>query len=356
MEYTGDSPQGSGDWPRQIDLRDGATRMDTTPRIAEFGTTQDALSLATRCVPVVSPDTSARSARQTLMDHRFDCVTEIAVCEGDQYLGLISVEAMLIANDNTVSRDLIDEHAPVVRADTDQEVAAWAATQAKRRAIAVVDNANQFLGLIPSERLLAVLHAEHAEDMARLGGYLQSASSARSAAEEPVIRRFLHRLPWLLIGLLGAFLVAGIIGSFESQLQGNIMLLFFIPSVVYLADAVGTQTETIIIRGLSVGVSIRRILGRELLTGVLVGLTIALAFFPVTWWWWGDSQLAIIVTIALVAASSIATIVAMLLPWIFHRLGTDPAFGSGPLATVIQDLLSVSIYLAIAILVMELAA
>jgi magnesium transporter len=280
-------------------------------------------------------------------------VTEIAVCDSDRFLGLISIETLLVAQDDTVARELIDEQSPVVRAGEDQEVAAWTATQANGRVVAVVDCDYRFQGLIPPERLLAVLRAEHAEDMARLGGFLHGVSSARVAAEEPVVRRFLHRLPWLMVGLLGAFLVAGIIASFESHLQQNIMLLFFIPSVVYLADAVGTQTETIIIRGLSVGVSIRRIIRRELFTGLLVGLTIALAYFPLTLWWWGDSQVATIVTLALVAACSIATIVAMLLPWIFHRLGSDPAFGSGPLATVIQDLFSVTVYLAIAIAVME---
>ena len=81
---------------------------------------------------------------------------------------------------------------------------------------------------------------------------------ARTASEEPVVKRFWHRVPWLLVGLLGALLAADIVGAYEQQLQANVMLAFFIPGIVYLADAVGTQTEALVIRGLSVGVSIGR--------------------------------------------------------------------------------------------------
>jgi magnesium transporter len=128
-----------------------------------------------------------------------------------------------------------------------------------------------------------------------------------------------------------------------------------VPGVVYLADAVGTQTEALVIRGLSVGVPIGRVARRELLTGLLVGVALALAFFPAAWLLWGQSNVAFAVALSLMAACSIATMVAMALPWLFHRLGSDPAFGSGPLATVIQDLLSIVLYFVICIRVVGLA-
>jgi magnesium transporter len=127
-----------------------------------------------------------------------------------------------------------------------------------------------------------------------------------------------------------------------------VILAFFVPGVVYLADAVGTQTEAIVIRGLSVGVPIRRVVRQELVTGLLVGLGLALTFFLVVLWVWQAPDVALAVALALLAASSIATVVAMALPWLFHHLGADPAYGSGPLATVIQDLLSIVLYFVIA--------
>lgn len=83
--------------------------------------------------------------------------------------------------------------------------------------------------------------SEHEEDLSRAGGFLKSTSAARTTSEEAVQRRFRHRLPWLLLGLGGALLAADLVGSFEAHLRVHVMLVFFIPSIVYLADAVGTR-------------------------------------------------------------------------------------------------------------------
>ncbi len=87
---------------------------------------------------------------------------------------------------------------------------------------------------------------------------------------------------------------------------------------------------------------------RELATGLIVGALMAAAFLPFALLVWGDGEVAVAVGLALVASCSIATLVAMIFPWVFWRLGADPAFGSGPLATVVQDLLSITVYLLIA--------
>jgi magnesium transporter len=87
---------------------------------------------------------------------------------------------------------------------------------------------------------------------------------------------------------------------------------------------------------------------REVYTGLLVGVTLAAVFFPIGLWRWGDASMVTAVALAILAACATASAVALTLPWLLNRLGLDPAFGSGPLATVIQDLLSVIIYLRIA--------
>ena len=166
-------------------------------------------------------------------------------------------------------------------------------------------------------------------------------------------RRLWHRLPWLLVGLAGALAAAAIVSGFEEDLSRNVLLASFIPGIVYMADAVGTQTETVLIRGLSVGVPVGRVLVRELLTGLLVGAALAGIFVPIGLAAWGDTEVIVAVGLALLAACSVATLVAMALPTLLRRLGVDPAFGSGPLATVVQDLLSILIYFAIAIAVVR---
>jgi magnesium transporter len=138
-------------------------------------------------------------------------------------------------------------------------------------------------------------------------------------------------------------------GRFEHQLEDRVVMASFLPGVVYMADAVGTQTETVVIRGLSVGVPIHRIMRRELVTGLLIGVGVAALFLGVGLVGWHEHDVILGVALSLLAACSTATVAAMLLPAALAGTGRDPAFGSGPLATVLQDLLSIAVYLWIVI-------
>lgn len=303
--------------------------------------------LATR-VPIASPSSSVAEIRRSLEGQRFDSAVSVAICDEGRLVGLLTVEELCAAAGDVSAAEVMDLDPPVVAPGTDQEIAAWQAVRRGENTLAVIDEQGCFAGLVPPGRLLTVLLWEHEEDMARLGGFLHDTAAARAASEELISRRLLHRLPWLLLGLVGALAAAAIVGAFQRELAENVILAFFIPGIVYMADAVGTQTETLVIRGLSVGIPIRHVVRRELLTGLLVGLVLSLAFFPVALWLWNEQSVAFAVSFSLFAASSTATLVAMVLPWFLSRLGKDPAFGSGPLATVIQDLLSILIYFATA--------
>lgn len=302
----------------------------------------------TRRVPIATASDRIEDIRSSLAGVRFDTVQAVAVCAGERLIGLLRIEDLLAAPTDATAEDVMDTDPPLVSHGLDQEIVAWKAVRHGESTLAVVDEEGRFLGLVPPARMLSVLLSEHEEDMARIGGFLHDAAAARQASEEPVAKRFIHRLPWLLIGLAGAIVAAAIVGSFEERLRASVTLAFFVPGIVYMADAIGTQTETLVIRGLSVGVSIGQVVRRELVTGALVGATLAIAFLPIAYLGWGDTDVAIAATLALFAASAIATLVAMGLPALLHRLGRDPAYGSGPLATVIQDLLSILIYFLIA--------
>ena len=101
------------------------------------------------------------------------------------------------------------------------------------------------------------------------------------------------------------------------------------------------------IRALAAGVTTRTIIRREIITGLVMGTVVGLVFFAFVALGWGDVAVAAAVALALMASCSIATLVAMILPTVFQRFGRDPAFGSGPLATVTQDLLSIAVYFLI---------
>jgi magnesium transporter len=309
---------------------------------------ESAVGHASSDVPIVSPSSTATEVRELLASRRFESASHLVVCEDRTFVGVLRIEALLPASGAARIGDLMDRKAPFVAPGADQEVAAWEAVRHEESALSVVDDHRRFMGLILPHRLLAVLLSEHEEDLSRLGGFVKRTTAARATSEERVRRRFWHRMPWLLIGLVGALLSADLVGWFEIHLRETVMIAFFIPGIVYLADAVGTQTETVVVRGLSVGVPMRRMAPRELLAGVAIGMALAAVAGPLIWWRWENRDVALSVALALLITCSTATVTAMALPWAFDALGLDPAFGSGPLATVIQDLLSIVAYLAIA--------
>jgi magnesium transporter len=273
---------------------------------------------------------------------------DLPVCAGELLVGIVPVERLLAADDDALLESIMDRPVAVATPDDDQERVALRAARSRARSVAVVDESGRFLHMVAPESVIAVLSEEHEEDLARIGGFLARSGSARTAAEEDVRLRLWHRLPWLAIGLVGAMGSAGIVASFEEELERQVLLAFFVPAVVYMADAVGTQTETVVIRGMALGVSLRSIAYRELATGAIIGMLLAAAFFVFARTVWGDVRVAAAVSLALLVSASVATVIAMSLPYALQRLGRDPAFGSGPLATVVQDLLSIAAYFAIA--------
>jgi magnesium transporter len=306
-----------------------------------------------RDFPGCEPEDRAASVRAGLVGRDFESVDDVAVYEagggGRRLRGLIPLERLLAADDDVLAGELMDPDPPVVRPGVSQEEAAWKAVRHGETSLAVVDAQGVLQSLVPPRLLLGALLRDHDRDFARLGGYLASTASARHAAEEALPLRLWHRFPWLLMGLAGSAASAWLVGGFEDEIAVDVRLAFFVPGVVYLADAVGTQTEALVIRGLSVGASMRTALRLEALTGAVVGLLLGVLTFGAVWLVLGSLALALAVALSLLAACCVATLVAGALPWFLHRRGKDPAFGSGPLATVIQDLLSLVIYFAVAV-------
>ncbi len=204
--------------------------------------------------------------------------------------------------------------------------------------------------MVPPAALLRILYREHESDVHLLAGVAREAEMAAGALEAPARRRARDRLPWLLVGLAGSAVATWVTSKFQATLSAQIAVTFFIPAIVYLADAVGTQTEAIVVRGLSHSehrTNAWRLLFGELKTGVLIGSVLAALVLPAVWISFSDLRLALAVAISLFVAATLATGIGLGLPWLLHRRGVDPAFGSGPLATVVQDVLSLVVYLLV---------
>ncbi len=307
-----------------------------------MSTTTDASGLYTTGHPVARPRETVDAVLAGMRHRTFVNAGHVAVCEGDRLVGIVRIEDLLAAPSVATMADLMDADPPRLAHGVDQETVVWKAIEHHESSVAVEDDHGRLLGLIPPHLMLQVLLTEHDEDMARLAGLVQGPDEGVAVAS--VLHRWMLRMPWLLVGLAGAIGTALVVGSFEERLSRNIIVAFFVPMLVYLADAAGTQTVTVVVRSLSLQQHPSRMIGRELLTGLLVGATLAALFFPVGILLWRDVAVVAAVSLTLLAACSVATVAALWLPVLFQRLGVDPAYGSGPVATVVQDLLTILIY------------
>ena len=165
--------------------------------------------------------------------------------------------------------------------------------------------------------------------------------------EAPLGDRLRRRLPWLVIGLLASSLATLVVAGFEHTLDANVAVAFFVPALVYIAGAIGSQAVSVAVRGLGARrMAIVPLLWRELATGSLIGLALGAIVLAPIWWVFGDAWLALAVALAVLGAGTVSAVTGLALPWGFQRLGFDPALGSGPICTILQDVLSLLIYFA----------
>lgn len=309
---------------------------------------ESAGQLASRTAPVAWAGETVGALRRRLLGAG-DAAWDIACITGDddRLVGIVPAHRLLaLADDDVVGRAAITD-LPRVLPGTDQEKVASLALHHELPAVPVVDDDGRLVGVVEGKTLLRILRDEHVEDLHRLAGISRETRHAREAIAEPPLRRARHRLPWLFAGLVGSMLATLVMSRFETALAAQPAIAFFVPALIYLADAIGTQSEAVAVRGLSLShMRLARLVGGELRTGLLIGAALAAVAFPLAWWFVGDVQLAVAVAGTLACAGAVACGIGLLLPWLLGALRLDPAYGAGPLATVVQDVLTLLIYFA----------
>lgn len=161
------------------------------------------------------------------------------------------------------------------------------------------------------------------------------------------------RFPWLIIGLGGGLLASLVVSHFELNLRQTVALAFFIPVIAYMSDAIGTQTETVFIRALS---NLKFNIGKYIVREIIVGATLgsAFGFLAGVFAYFLANSVAVgaIVGLSLFLSMTIATGLACATPIILRGFKQDPAVGSGPFTTALQDVVSLTIYFFIATLIL----
>lgn len=171
--------------------------------------------------------------------------------------------------------------------------------------------------------------------------------------KEPMSLMIEHRFPWLAVGLVGGIGLTLLASRFEDLLSNNLTLSFFIPVIVYMASAVGQQTEIVYIRNLNKKRTHFLIyLAKELLLCGLMGLLFGALIGLFAQFIFHSTPMSISVGMSMAVTMAIAPFISLTVPTILKKVHKDPAVGTGPFVTVIQDFTSLLIYFAIATVIL----
>jgi magnesium transporter len=277
-------------------------------------------------------------------------IRQVIVADKDhKYLGVVELKNLLASGRDITLENLVTENYPYVRHHYHQSHIAKIALSHGSENIPVLDDEDKFIGIVDATQILKILHEEHIDKLMHFSGILNS-EDFTGTTKIPVGKALKNRLPWLIIGLVGGVLAANIIGFFQKTLASQLILAAFIPLIVYMADAIGTQTETIIVRDLTIEsrFNIKKFFVKEMIISIYLSIICGALIGIYSFFRFTSPYLGVVLTISLISATIIATFVGTFIPWFIFKMKKDPALGTGPLTTVIQDVASVTIYFVIA--------
>ncbi|MBI4133521.1 magnesium transporter [Candidatus Uhrbacteria bacterium] len=302
-------------------------------------------------VPRVSPQMRIREAREALVTPKipWESLSYLYVTDESEHLvGVFSIKELFEASADLLVKDVMKTELVTAHPHSSRERVARMAITHGLKAIPVVDRQNILQGVVGTDTILATLHEKHVENFLRIAGVLKT-RVVTDVLRTPLVSLLRRRLPWLLIGLGGALVATLVVRSFGGVLEHELALAFFIPLIVYMSDAMGTQTQTLYIRGLAIEeIPLKKFLLRELGIGASIGLICALIIFGFAWFAFRTPGVAWTVAIALFITMLSASLFAIIITSLLVKTKNDPALGGGPFATVIQDILSLVIYFLIA--------
>ncbi|HEX6304447.1 MAG TPA: magnesium transporter [Anaerolineales bacterium] len=266
-------------------------------------------------------------------------------------VGVVSLRQLVIADPATRIEDILDTDVISVRAGIDQEEAARLMLRYDLLALPVVDEQNHLLGVITHDDLVDVLEEEATEDIFRLGGVPE---------EQPPDVSFSSalktRLPWLVLNLGTAMASATVLSLFENTIAQIAVVTAFFPMVAGVSGSAGTQTLTVIVRGLALGElhsrDALRALTREVAIGLSNGLAVGILVGVIAMIWKGTPLLGFVVGIATLLNMITAGLAGVLVPMGMQSLKVDPALASPVLVTTLTDTLGYLVYLSLATVVL----
>ena len=271
------------------------------------------------------------------------------VGERNHLVGVASVRELLIAPPSTPLKKIMTTDVISVATDTDQEEVAREVALYDLLAIPVVDQENKLVGVITVDDVIDVIKEEATEDIFYLAGV-----EGHDHIHTPPLTSVRRRLPWLVVNLATALLAATIVAFYEPTIARFSFLAVFLPVVAGMGGNSGTQTLTVIVRGLALGEisweSGKSILSKEIVVGMNNGIITGILAGAVAYLWKGNYMLGVVLGGAMTINVAMAGVVATLIPLILKRMNVDPAIASGIFVTTFTDAVGFLSFLGLATL------
>lgn len=263
--------------------------------------------------------------------------------------GVVTVRELLLSPYDAVIGDLMEDHVISVKTGDDQEQMAAIFQKYDLLSLPVVDSENRLVGIITIDDVVDVIQEENTEDFERM--------AALSPSEEPYLKTpvWVHakkRLGWLLVLMFTAAITGGILNQFEDAIAAVPLLVSFIPMLMDTGGNCGSQSATLIIRGMALGeIQLRdflRVFFKEFRVSLLVGVVLAVLNGLRIFIFYHSLPIALTVGISLVVTVTVAKVIGCMLPMGAKKLGFDPALMASPLITTVVDTCSILVYFGVA--------
>lgn len=269
------------------------------------------------------------------------------VDQAKKLIGVVPLRNLVVApGDRTLLEMMIPEP---VRGEVsmDQEEAARLVSKYDLLALPVVDHEGRLVGIITVDDIIDIINKESTEDMYRMAG-LEEEDRIFS---HPRLS-FLKRLPWMSFNLLTAMLAASVVSLFVGTIEKAAALAIFMPVVAGMGGNGGTQTLTVMIRGIALGeldfATTWRAVMKEVTVGITMGAATGTLVGFIAWWWKGNPMIGFILALAMVLNLLVASLAGTLIPLALKQMRWDPALGSGVLVTTFTDVFGFLSFLGLA--------
>ena len=262
-------------------------------------------------------------------------------------VGVSSLRQLVVVPPETPLKDFMATDVFSVKTDMDQEEVAKIVARYDILAVPVVDETNKLVGIVTVDDVIDIFRREATEDILKMAGVGEDFVETKSVMKSTRIR-----LPWLFASCIGGIVAFFVIGHFEESLQKLAYLAAFIPVIMGMGGNIGTQSSTIVVRGLATSRIAIGELGpvvfKELSIGLILGLVYGVLIGIVAQATYSTLMLAVAVGASVLCSMSVAALVGSLVPMLFAKIKIDPAVATGPFVTTAIDIISVFFYFAIA--------